>query len=84
MGARIGAKVTNRSTDPVIESTAKTNEGNNNQEDDEEKDKDNDNDENYDSSSTLIRQRVKAGLTISAFVPEVVAKMIEKEGFYSS
>jgi len=37
-----------------------------------------------DLSSTLIRQRVKAGLTISAFVPEVVAKMIEKEGFYSS
>ena len=37
-----------------------------------------------DLSSTLIRQRVKAGLTISAFVPEVVAKMIEKEGFYRS
>lgn len=35
-------------------------------------------------SSTLIRNRVKAGLNISAFVPEVVAKMIEKEGFYRS
>lgn len=35
-------------------------------------------------SSTLIRHRVKAGLTISSFVPEVVAKMIEKEGFYRS
>ena len=35
-------------------------------------------------SSTLIRNRVKAGLNISAFVPEVVAKMIDKEGFYRS
>jgi nicotinate-nucleotide adenylyltransferase len=35
-------------------------------------------------SSTLIRNRVKTGLSISAFVPEVVAKMIEKEGFYRS
>ncbi len=35
-------------------------------------------------SSTLIRHRVKAGLNISAFVPEVVAQMIEKEGFYRS
>ena len=35
-------------------------------------------------SSTLIRHRVKAGLTISSFVPEVVAKIIEKEAFYRS
>lgn len=35
-------------------------------------------------SSTLIRNRIKDGLSISAFVPEIVERMIEKEGFYRS
>ncbi|MFY8133083.1 MAG: nicotinate (nicotinamide) nucleotide adenylyltransferase [Bacteroidia bacterium] len=35
-------------------------------------------------SSTIIRERVKSGLTIHGFVPEIVAHLIDKEGFYRS
>ena len=33
-------------------------------------------------SSTQIRERIKKGLSIFGFVPDPVAKIIEKEGFY--